>query len=182
MKNQLLHEIAVTAIVYRAPPEGAAPNQYALTQRALSKRRFPGMWTVPGGRLETTDYTALPKNSDHYWYEVIEAALNREVREELGIAICNVDYITSLATIHADGQPSLVLSFMAQPSSSGDIRVIDAGETAAVRWCTFEDALALLRSGLLIDGILEELMIVESRLGGARRSWTEARRALAGLG
>ena len=68
------------------------------------------MWTVPGEKIETNDYLKLPKNAEYYYYNVIEKILLREVKEELGIDIDKVECVTSLATIHTDGSPSLVIS------------------------------------------------------------------------
>src|SRR6185436_12407964 len=103
MSQNLLHEIVITAIIVK-------DKKYLLTRRSLSKKRFPGAWTVPGGRLETSDYTDLPKQTKDYWYNVLEMTLRREVREEVGLEIDNIEYVCSLATIHADGAPSLVIS------------------------------------------------------------------------
>ena len=41
--NQYLHEVAITTIVVK-------DNKYLITRRSLNKKRFPGMWTVPGGK------------------------------------------------------------------------------------------------------------------------------------
>src|SRR3989344_3568556 len=112
---ELLHEIVITAIVVK-------DGKYLVTRRSPNKKRFPGMWTVPGGKLETSDYINLPKETENYWYNVLEKTLRSEVREEVGIEIENIEYVTSLATIHADGSPSLVISCMAD-YVSGDIKL-----------------------------------------------------------
>src|SRR3989344_7016947 len=96
--SQFLHEVVITAIVVR-------DGKYLITRRSAQKPRFPNMWTVPGGKLETKDYLDLPKDTEHYWYNVLEKVLRREVKEEVGIEIKNIEYVTSLATIHSDGNP-----------------------------------------------------------------------------
>ena len=53
MTNHYLHEVAITAIIVK-------DGKYLIIKRVATKRRFPNMWTVPGGKLETSDYTALP--------------------------------------------------------------------------------------------------------------------------
>src|SRR3989344_3822630 len=95
-ENQYLHEVAITAIVVK-------DGKYLIIKRSPNKKRFPNMWTVPGGKLETLDYTSLPKDTKEYWYNVLEKTLAREVREEVGIEIKDVEYVTSLATVHVDG-------------------------------------------------------------------------------
>ena len=84
MDNTFLHEVAITAIIIK-------DGKYLITKRSPNKKRFPGMWTVPGGRLEASDYQALPKDTEFYWYNVLERVLVREVKEEVGIPIKNVE-------------------------------------------------------------------------------------------
>lgn len=57
--DQYLHEVAITAIIYK-------DFKYLVIRRSKSKKRFPGMWTVPGGKLEISDYTGLPKDTKDY--------------------------------------------------------------------------------------------------------------------
>lgn len=56
-QNQHLHEVAITAIIVK---EG----KYLITRRSQEKKRFPGMWTVPGGKMETSDYLQLLKDTE----------------------------------------------------------------------------------------------------------------------
>lgn len=157
-QNQYLHEVAITAIVVK---EG----KYLVTRRSLNKKRFPGMWTVPGGKMETGDYLQLPKDTEHYWYNVLERTLRREVKEEVGIDIDNIEYVTSLATVHADGSPSLVISCMAD-YTGGDFK-LNPEESDNYAWISLEDA----KNYKLIDGIYDELMMVENKINGIRSEW-----------
>ncbi|MEK7134909.1 MAG: NUDIX domain-containing protein, partial [Patescibacteria group bacterium] len=127
--------------------------------------RFPGMWTVPGGKLETQDYLLLPKDTEHYWYNVLEKVLRREVKEEVGIDIDNIVYVTSLATVHTDGSPSLVISCMAD-YVSGEIK-LQEGESDQYAWATLEEA----KNYKLIDGIYDELVMAENQRRGKKYEW-----------
>ncbi len=155
---QLLHEVVVTAIVVK-------DGKFLITRRSPLKKRFGGMWTVPGGRLETRDYMNLPKDTKDYWYNVLEQVLRREVKEETGLAIQNIEYVTSLATIHADGAPSLVISCMAD-WESGEV-VLQESETDQYAWVSLEEA----KTYDLIDGIYDELEMADTRHGGGRSEW-----------
>jgi len=141
-KNQYLHEVAITAIIVR-------DGKYLITRRSPNKKRFPGMWTVPGGKMETSDYLQLPKDTEHYWYNVLERTLRREVKEEVGIDIDNIVYVTSLATVHVDKNPSMVISCMAD-YVSGEVK-LQEGETDAYEWVFLEEA----KNYQLIDGIYD---------------------------
>lgn len=158
MSNQYLHEVAITAIVVK-------DGKYLITRRSATKKRFPGMWTVPGGKMETNDYLRLPKDTEHYWYNVLERTLRREVKEEVGIDIENIEYVTSLATVHADGSPSLVISCVAD-YAGGEI-ALQKDELDEYAWVSLEEA----KKYQLIDGIYDELMMAENQRKGKKSEW-----------
>jgi 8-oxo-dGTP diphosphatase len=156
--NPYLHEVVITAIVVK-------DDKYLIERRALSKKRFPGKWTVPGGKMETSDYLKLPKDTEFYWYNVLERTLKREVKEEVGLEITNIEYVTSLARVHEDGAPSLVISCMAD-FVSGEVK-LQEGETDQFAWVSLEEA----KNYELLDGISDELLMVENKRKGIREEW-----------
>lgn len=156
--NKLLHEVVITAIVVK-------DGKYLITRRSSNKKRFPGMWTVPGGKLEIEDYINLPKETEHYWYNVLEKVLRREVKEEVEIEIDNIKYVTSLATVHQDGNPSLVISCMAD-YSSGEVK-LQEGEADDFVWVSLKEA----KKYKLIDGIYDELVMAEKKRKGEKTEW-----------
>lgn len=155
MAAQFLHEVVITAIVVK-------DGKFLLERRALTKKRFPGKWTVPGGKLEVSDYIAFPKDTKHYWYNVLERTLRREVKEETGIEIKDIEYVTSLAAIHADGMPSLVISCLAG-YAGGEI-TIQPEELDKAEWVRPEEA----KTYDLIDGIYDELVMADRKLKGEK--------------
>ena len=156
--NQYLHEVAITAIIVK-------DGKYLITKRALTKKRFPGKWTVPGGKMETSDYLKLPKDTEFYWYNVLERTLKREVGEEVGVEIANVEYVTSLATVHEDGAPSLVISCLAD-YVSGKVK-LQEGETDDFAWVSLKEA----KKYELLDGIYDELAMAENKRKGIKTEW-----------
>lgn len=158
MDNQFLHEVAITAIIIK---EG----KFLIIKRSANKRRFPNKWTVPGGKLETKDYIDLPKDTEFYWYNVLEKVLRREVREEVGLEIKNIEYVTSLATVHEDSNPSLVISCLADYDSGAvTLQTEEADEFA---WVNLEES----KKYDLLDGIYDELVMVENKLKGIKTEW-----------
>ena len=158
MEEKLLHEVVITAIIEN---EG----KYLITRRSPDKKRFPGKWTVPGGKLETEDYVNLPKDTENYWYNVLEQVLKREVKEEVGLSIKNIEYVTSLATIHDDGAPSLVISCLAE-YEEGEI-VLQENEIDKYEWVTVEES----KSYDLIDGIYDEIAMADKQRKGEKGEW-----------
>ncbi len=156
--NQYLHEVAITAIVVKE-------DKYLITRRALSKKRFPGKWTVPGGKMETSDYLKLPKDTEFYWYNVLERTLKREIKEEVGLEVNNIEYVTSLARVHEDGSPSLVISCIAD-FVSGEVK-LQLEETDQFAWVSLKEA----GEYDLLDGIYDELAMAENKRKGVREEW-----------
>lgn len=154
-------EVVITAII-------ASEDKYLLLRRAPTKKRFPGMWTVPGGHLESRDFIDTPKETKDYWYNVLEKTLRREVREEAGIEITDIEYVTSLATVHDDGAPSLVISCLAT-HQSGQVRLRD-GESDQSTWVTLQEA----QQYKLIDGIYDELVMADKLRRGQKQEWSRA--------
>lgn len=158
MENKYLHEVVITAIIKK-------DGKYLITKRSQNKKRFPGKWTVPGGRLETHDYLELEKDTEFYWYNVLERTLKREVKEEVGIDITNIEYITSLATVHDDGSPSIVISCVAD-YVSGDV-ILQEDESDDFAWVSPEES----KNYQMLDGIYEELVMVDKKSHGEKVEW-----------
>ena len=153
-----LHEVAITAILIK-------DGKFLITRRSLNKKSFPGMWTVPGGRLEVKDYINLPKDTDHHWYNVLEKTLRREVREEVGIEITDIEYLTSITTINNNGEPSLIISCIAKPLSE-EIK-LQEDECDTFAWVVLEEA----KKYNLLDGIYDELVMADKKLNGEKSEW-----------
>ena len=158
MENQYLHEVAVTAIIRKG-------MRFLITKRSLDKKRFPGYWTVPGGKLETKDYIHLDKETKDYWYNVLERTLEREVKEEVGLTITNINYLTSLATIHAGNNPSIVISCTAK-YASGKVK-LQKEEATEYSWVTAKEA----KKYQLIDGIYDEIVMASKTKDFKKKEW-----------
>ena len=152
IKNKELHRITVTAIIYREED-----GKYLITKRSPHKKAFPNLWTVPGGGMETDDYTNTPKTTKDHWYFAIETTLKREVMEEVNLEIDKVQYLLDMAFIIPDGTPAIILSYYCR-YVSGVVKLDK--ESTEYAWVTYEEA----KEYDLIEGILEEIKMVDDIL------------------
>lgn len=149
---QELHRIALTAIIYNN--EG----KYLITKRSPEKKAFPGKWTVPGGGLETNDYiNEEPTTSEGQWYDAVETALRREIREEVGLEVEDLHYLCDIAFVRDDGIPVIILSYYAA-HKDGLVRLDD--DSVDFAWISADE----VGKYDLIDGIDDEIQMVDERL------------------
>ena len=76
--------------------------------------------------------------------------VSKEVREEVGLEIGKVEYLTDLVFIRPDGFPVVTLSFWCM-YKSGEVKL--NGEMTEFAWVTVEEA----ENYDLIEGIWEEI-------------------------
>ncbi|MFH1671747.1 MAG: NUDIX domain-containing protein [Candidatus Portnoybacteria bacterium] len=166
IKDKELHRITSTAIIYR---KQGSNIKYLITQRSFNKKAFPGQWTVPGGGLEVDDYINTPKTTRNLWYFAIERSLRREVKEEVNLEVGKIEYLLDIAFIRPDGIPVVIFSFYC-PYKSGQVRLDEDSVDSA--WTTYQEA----KKYDLIDGILEEIEMVDKILKGKKHVRFSSRR------
>jgi len=147
------HYIVATCIVVK-------DGKFLIAKRSEEEERWSGRWTVPGGKLEKDEYMKRPHDTkEGQWYNVFEDLVRREVKEEVGLDIKNIKYLTSLAFKREDGVPTIIVSLYAD-SDEGAITL--SNELTDYRWITIEEA----ENYDLIDGIYEELEMLDRVLKG----------------
>lgn len=156
--DKKLFRVIITAIVVKG-------DRYLLLQRADWEKRWPNRWTVPGGKISSEDYANRKPDAGAWWYNVLEAALRREVKEEAGIEIKNIRYVTSLADAPDGSYPSIVVSCLAD-WAKGKVKFDHSMQ--AYKWVDVKEA----RKVDLIEGLYEELLMAEfARKGGKIGEW-----------
>ncbi|QQG38731.1 MAG: NUDIX domain-containing protein [Candidatus Woesearchaeota archaeon] len=152
MDPQKAHYIAITGIIVK-------DGKFLITKRAPHEKVFPNLWTVPGGKLELNDYINNPKDTKDHWYNICEKVLKREVKEETGLDIKNIRYLTSLTFIRPDNIPVLVLSLYSD-YDKGQVKL--SKDMVAYAWVVLEEA----KNYQMIEGIYEELEMLDKVLKG----------------
>lgn len=148
MINQELHRLVVTAIIVKN-------SKYLIVQRSHEKKAWPGVWTVPGGGLETDDYVKTPKTNIDCWYLAVENALCREIKEEVNLTIKKPNYLLDLAFIRLDGIPVITFSFYAK-WQSGQVKLQDK-ENIDWQWVSYKQA----KKYSLVPGLLGEIEMID---------------------
>lgn len=159
VNKNLMHFIVVTGILRNAD------GKFLIVKRAEWEKAFPGRWTVPGGKLEVLDYVLREKDTPHHWYNVFEDLLKKEVMEEVNLEIENIDYITSMVYIRSDKIPCLIVSLFADAVKSDKVNLCNA--LTDFKWVDLEEA----KSYDLIEGIYNELVVLDKKLKGQKEVW-----------
>lgn len=154
--NHKMHYVVATCVVVR-------DGKYLIAKRAPYEPAFPNKWTVPGGKMESKNFTSRPKDTGDLWYNTCEELVEREVLEEVGLEIEkeSIGYVTSLAYIRSDGIPTIIISLFAD-YKGGDVTLCRA-LTEHV-WVSLEEA----KNYDLIDGIYDELVMLDAHLKGKK--------------
>jgi len=150
IENEKLHYIAVTGIIIK-------DNKFLITQRSQKEAAFPGLWTVPGGKIRKTDFITLPKDTPDHWYNVLERSLEREIEEEVGLKIKNIRYLLSLSYIRSDGIPTIIISFYCD-YNSGRVKISE--ELIKYAWVSGNE----LNKYKFVPGLREEIELVDKIL------------------
>jgi len=144
------HYLVATVVVIK-------DNKYLITKRADWEKNMPGKWTVPGGKLEKSDYINTPKDTSDMWYNIFEKVARREVKEEAGVDIKNIGYLTSMAFIRSDEIPAIIVSLYGD-YAGGDVKLQDSMTDYA--WVSVDE----IDKYDLIEGIGEEIKMLDKFL------------------
>lgn len=103
-------------------------DEYLLIERAADVEHAAGMLGLPGGKLEEP-----PDDED-----AIESTVVRELDEEVGVEVGDVEYVHSTTFEADDGSPCLnIITRCAY--RGGDASANAPDEVAAVHWLSYEE-------------------------------------------
>ncbi|MFC7202185.1 NUDIX domain-containing protein [Haloferax namakaokahaiae] len=103
-------------------------DEYLLIERGADEEHAPGMLAFPGGKVETSP-------GETYSFEV---TARRELREEVGIEVGEVEYVLSNTFEADDGTPCLNVVTLCE-YERGEAHPRASDEVAAVHWLTAEE-------------------------------------------
>ena len=90
-------------------------SRVLILKRSQGESEGPGLWTIPGGRIESRDWKKLKiaKPGRDYFTGAFEKACRRELKEETGLIGNKFHILTGheIMFIRSSGQPTIVLVF-----------------------------------------------------------------------
>jgi ADP-ribose pyrophosphatase YjhB (NUDIX family) len=107
--------VVVAAVIFKG-------HEFLLGKRQSKDKNLPGYWSIPGGHVEV-------KRSD---INILETNLVREIKEEVGISINNLQYLDSHSWVDS-AKISIVFTCDLQGGEP-----IAGQETDEVGWFTLE--------------------------------------------
>ncbi|MBS3087374.1 NUDIX domain-containing protein [Candidatus Pacearchaeota archaeon] len=146
-----LHQIAVTGIIRNTN------GKYLICKRSPQEKAFPNKWCVPGGKIQTSDFINTTKDTKDHWFDIFEKTLRREVKEETGLEIKNIGYISNLAFIHPNGNSTMIVSLHAD-YENGEV-TLQQEELTDHAWVTLEEA----KDYDLIENIWEQIQKTDKK-------------------
>lgn len=152
MEKDKLNYVVVTGIIIK---EG----KFLVAKRSLQEKAFPGLWTVPGGKLRKSEYISTSKDTSDSWYNVLEKLLVRETEEEVGLKIKNIRYLLSLSYLRSDDFPTVIISLYCD-WAGGKVKLCkDLTDSA---WVSANE----LKNYEFVPGLREEIEMVDKILKG----------------
>ncbi|MCW1907722.1 MAG: NUDIX hydrolase [Candidatus Saccharibacteria bacterium] len=127
------HQVIISCVILNEQ------GQVLLGKRSMDEDVFPGLWGIPGGKVETT--ITGP--------DTFEENLKRETLEEMGIAVEIIGYLDSSARV-SDDKSKIYIIFLAK-ITSGEPKPLE--DTVEVKWWNVAD----LEESILTPKTLESI-------------------------
>jgi len=114
-------------------------DEYLFVERAASEEHAAGQLAFPGGKLEA------PATAE----DAVAATARREVREETGVEVSSVSYVTS-GTFVSDTGDEVLNVVTCGEHADGEAHPREPDEIAAVDWLTADELGARDPPGFLL--------------------------------
>lgn len=105
-------------------------GEFLVTERAADEDHAAGALSLVGGKVEgVTDDDA-----------VLEGTVRREIREEVGVAVTDLQYVTSSAFVSDNGNQVVNVVFTCR-HDAGEPTVNEPDEVASLDWLSIDEIL-----------------------------------------
>jgi 8-oxo-dGTP diphosphatase len=124
--DEYAHVVNVDGAVARARDDGS--TEYLLVERSAEEDHAAGLLGLPGGKFEPEP------GIDH----AVETTVRREIEEEIGVAVGDVEYVCS-GTFETDTGHQCLNVVTRCEYEGGEAHPREPEEVAAVHWLTRDD-------------------------------------------
>lgn len=122
--NAKFHIVAVKAWVKKG-------DKYLLARRGMNEVHMPGIWSIPGGKIDEGGDTV----------NILQETLKREVLEEVGLEITDeMELIFNNTFERSDGSSVVGLTFLCHWKSGETVPLEDTSE---IGWFTLNELLGM---------------------------------------
>jgi 8-oxo-dGTP diphosphatase len=122
--NAKFHIVAVKAWVKKG-------DKYLLARRGMNEVHMPGIWSIPGGKVDECGETV----------NTLQDTIKREVQEEVGIEITEeIDLVFNNTFKRSDGASVVGLTFLCH-WKSGEATPLE--DTSEIGWFTLNELLGM---------------------------------------
>lgn len=135
-----LHIIAVTGVVING-------DKFLAGQRSFDEIAFPGLWVVPGGKVENG--------------KSIEETLFEEIREEAGVEVKNIFYVGNFLFLRPDSYHVIGLEFGCEYVSG---KPEPGDDMLSMIWLTLDEARKLDFIPGVLDYVQKAFEIYKNRV------------------
>lgn len=135
----MIESIIVSAVIFNTQ------NKVAIGKRSDNDNIFPGLWGIPGGKIEIEPETT----------NILEKNIIREVLEEMGINISIIGYVNS--NFNLSGKKLYIVFFAKH--KSGKLKAKD--ETVLVGWYSLEECRKLKMTPHTLENIIESYSLLD---------------------
>lgn len=106
-------------------------DKYLLARRGMEEVHMPGVWSIPGGKVDDDGETV----------NILQETLKREVLEEVGVEITDdIRLVYNNTFKRSDGASVVGLTFLCH-WKSGEAKPLE--DTSEVKWFTLDELLVM---------------------------------------
>ncbi len=134
------YTVVVTCVLVKKSNDGK--KRALIMKRSSKENEGPGLWTIPGGRLRKRDWgrrVRVAAISHRVWVGVLGRAIKREVKEEAGIKVKQVQIVQGRDKVflRKNKTPTVVFIFRACVGPKTQARI--GKESTGLCWVTRQE-------------------------------------------
>ena len=154
-------KVSNTVIIVRRREQ---ENKYLMIKRSPDSPVYPNTWSVPGGKVDASDFLREPDTTEGHHYAVLEAAAARELSEEVHY-FANPEELHYLCSLAYNNGAGIIVSFWMLDNGEGEPQCGDG--VIEFAWMTLDEIKPLVTP----MGLKEEIEWVDRLVPPTNPKW-----------